>query len=333
MHRLASLVLAMILLPQIALAGYIFQEEIDSDGQKSKVVLWVEGKNKRMDVYMDGQLYLSMVSNEKRNQPLYVMHDSETYMNKLPGTEIPTEFPQMEYEPPKQPVNPAEKVVDAMERTEKTQQRIEDFKNRPWDAAYETMLDAESEVADMQHRQMMKKQMAQVKEMQKQMKAQMEGHMKQMKGRMQKNKRLKNAIKASDFSIKPTSKKKKIDKYNARLIQVYYKGKHYQDVWTSKKIGAEVSSVMNSFHRDTKINGEELKDYYETIAKVNEKVFSYGFPILIESNYQGANRLLYGSVYDASAPKKVTVRLKGLEKKKIKEAEFKPPKNYEEVNI
>jgi len=326
-----SIVCLLLFIPSLCFAGYLFYMDIDSDGKKNRSVLWVEGQDKRIDVYMDGELHTSMISTPKRKTPLFVMHDSETFMTKLPGlSDIPETIPEMKWEPTKRPIKPAQKAVDAMDNVEKTENMIEYFKNDPRNAARDTMTDLAYEVESRQQEAMMKKQMAKVREMQKKMNVQMQQQYKMMKTRTRKNVARKNKISLNDFKLKPTGKSKKIGKYKAKLVQVYYKDALFQDCWVDKGLTKEASASINALHTDPNLTSTELGIFYKTIKKLNEKIYVHGFPVLTITYYRNQTKLLYGHAFEAGVPQKVTMTLIRDEKKKISAKEFGVPKGYEE---
>jgi len=333
-RMLTILMLLMIASPSSLFAGYIFHQKIDSDGKKNNLVYFIEGTNKKVDVYMDGELHTTVISSPKRKTPLYLMHDTETYMTKMPGLDqIPTSFPEMKYEPTKKPINPAEEIVKAMDDVERTENRIEYFKNDPRNAAYEAMTDLAYEVEARQQEKMMKEQMAKVMEIQKKMVGQMEQQQRMLKKSTEKNIKRKNAILISNFKIKPTTKTKKIGKYKTKLVQVYYKGEHFQDCWVSKEPGTDAAKAISALYNDSKLGSQELVAYYTTMKKLNDKISLHGCPVLTVSHYKGLTKILYGAAFDGGAPVKVQTELTKFEKKSIKSTSFKIPKGYEEYKV
>lgn len=316
-----------------AFAGYIFQSDMTSEGQKTKMAYMTDGENRRIDVYINDDLSTSIIATPARTETLYLMHDSKSYMNGFPKMEnFSFKMPEINYEDTKRAKTAPEKIDDAINKAEKTKQRISDFKNDPWSAAQETSGDLAAKAQEKQQEKMMKEQFAKMQEMQKSAQGQIEQQQRMIQVQMERERKKKNAVLIKDFAIKPTDKKSRIGNYNAKLVQVYYQGELFQDQWLTNDVDADATKAFTGFATE-KLFEKDLAPFYKTMRTLGEKIYSNGFPVKTVSYFKGKTLVLGSSPFGSTAPSKMEMEITKIEKKSIKGEEFAPPKGYEELKM
>ena len=317
-------------IPNLAWAGYIFHKVADTGQEKIKMLLWIEGANKRIDTYFDDDLQTSMIIRPGSKEPLYVMHPQKKYMTQIPdfsNFDMSKYANFQPYNPPKEPINPAQMAVDGMDKAEA-------FKNDPWYTAKDTLENLAMDIETKQQEKMMRKQAeAMQKQMTDQVKEQMEMAQRQMKHQKEKAVKKANSISLSDFSIKPAKGAKKIGSYNTSLVQVFFKGAHYQDHWVTKDIDPNAAKAINSF-TGSDFYEASLANFNKVMKQLGDKIYSHGCPVLTVSNFNDTTKVLFPNLFaSGSQAEKTTVELTKIENKKLKGEDFAPPKDYTELKM